>query len=126
MIEFAVEDSGPGIAPDELDELFTAFVQTATGKQSQEGTGLGLPISCKFVQLMGGDIVVTSEVGRGTTFHFQIQCQLSEASNIQKQALGKQVIALVPNQPRYRILIVDDKWNNRQLFFNKVTQSSWF
>ena len=115
VIEFAVEDTGPGIAPDELDELFTAFVQTATGKQSQEGTGLGLPISRKFVQLMGGDIVVTSEVAQGTTFQFQIHCQLSEATNIQKPALGKQVIALVPNQPRYRILIVDDKWPSRQL-----------
>jgi predicted ATPase/signal transduction histidine kinase/DNA-binding NarL/FixJ family response regulator len=115
VIEFAIEDTGPGIAPDELDELFTAFVQTATGKQSQEGTGLGLPISRKFVQLMGGDIVVTSEVGRGTTFQFQIHCQLSEATNIQKSAIGKQVIALAPNQPRYRILIVDDKWPSRQL-----------
>jgi CheY-like chemotaxis protein len=115
VIEFEVEDTGPGIAPDELDDLFKAFVQTATGKQSQEGTGLGLPISRKFVQLMGGDIVVTSEVGRGTTFQFQIQCQLSEATQIKKPAHEKHVIALAPNQPRYRILIVDDKWPSRQL-----------
>jgi signal transduction histidine kinase/ligand-binding sensor domain-containing protein/CheY-like chemotaxis protein len=115
VIEFAVEDTGPGIAPDELDDLFTAFIQTATGKQAQEGTGLGLPISRKFVQLMGGDMVVNSEVGRGTRFQFQIQCQLSEASQIKLSAHEKRIIALVPNQPRYRILIVDDKWTNRQL-----------
>jgi len=115
VIEFAVEDTGPGIAQDELDELFTAFVQTSTGKQSQEGTGLGLPISRKFVQLMGGEMVVNSEVGRGTTFQFQIQCQLSEVNQIQKLAPEKRVIALAPNQPRYRILIVDDKWSSRQL-----------
>jgi len=115
VIEFEVEDTGPGIASDELDELFTAFVQTEVGKQSQEGTGLGLPISRKFVQLMGGDMVVSSEVGRGTTFQFQIQCQLSEATQIQKPTHEKRIIALAPNQPRYRILIVDDKWNNRQL-----------
>ncbi|HIE02286.1 MAG TPA: response regulator [Thiotrichaceae bacterium] len=115
VIEFEVEDTGPGIASDELDELFTAFVQTEAGKQSQEGTGLGLPISRKFVQLMGGDVVISSEVGRGTTFQFQIQCQLSEATNIKKAAHGKRVIALALNQPRYRILIVDDKWSNRQL-----------
>lgn len=115
VIEFAIEDTGPGIAPEELDELFTAFIQTATGKQSQEGTGLGLPISRKFVQLMDGDIVVSSEVGQGTTFQFQIHCQLSEATNIQKPTHEKRVIALAPNQPRYRILIVDDKWPSRQL-----------
>jgi len=115
IIEFAVEDTGPGIAPDELDELFTAFVQTSTGKQSQEGTGLGLPISRKFVQLMGGDMIVTSEVGRGSTFQFQIQCQLSESTQIKQSAHEKRIIALAPNQPRYRILIVDDKWTNRQL-----------
>jgi len=115
VIEFEIEDTGPGIAREELDELFTAFVQTSTGKQSQEGTGLGLPISRKFVQLMGGDIVVNSEVGRGTTFQFQIQCQLSEATNLKKPAHEKRVIALAPNQPRYRILIVDDKWPSRQL-----------
>jgi CheY-like chemotaxis protein len=115
LIEFEIEDTGPGIAPDELDDLFKAFVQTSTGKQSQEGTGLGLPISRKFVQLMGSDVVVSSQVGRGTTFKFQIQCQLSEATNIEKPANEKQVIALAPDQPRYRILIVDDKWSNRQL-----------
>jgi len=115
LIEFAIEDTGPGIAPDELDDLFKAFVQTSTGRQSQEGTGLGLPISRKFVQLMGGDIVVTSEVGRGTTFKFHIECQLSKANNIKKPAHEKMVIALAPDQPRYRILIVDDKWSSRQL-----------
>jgi len=116
VIEFEIEDTGPGIAPDELDELFTAFVQTETGKQSQEGTGLGLPISRKFVQLMGGEMVVTSEVGRGTTFQFQIHCQLSEATRIKEESTPKnRIIALAPDQPRYRILIVDDKWTNRQL-----------
>jgi len=115
VIEFEIEDTGPGIASDELGDLFKAFVQTSTGKQSQEGTGLGLPISRKFVQLMGGDMVVTSEVGQGTTFKFHIECQLSEANNIKKPAHEKRVVALAPDQPRYRILIVDDKWPSRQL-----------
>jgi PAS domain S-box-containing protein len=115
VMEFAIEDTGPGIAPEELDELFTAFVQTSTGKQAQEGTGLGLPISRKFVQLMGGEMKVSSDVGCGTTFQFQIQCQLSEAIHIKQHTHEKRIIALVSNQPRYRILIVDDKWTNRQL-----------
>jgi len=48
-------------------------------------------------------------------FQFQIQCQLSEATHIKLPAQEKRVIALAPNQPRYRILIVDDKWSSRQL-----------
>ena len=114
-ISFAVEDTGAGIAPEELDKLFEAFVQTETGKQAQEGTGLGLLISRKFVQLMGGDIQVTSEVGKGTTFSFEIQAQEVEATALESQKPKRRVIALAPNQPRYRILIVDDKILNRQL-----------
>ncbi|MEG4858815.1 AAA family ATPase [Microcoleus sp. K1-B6] len=114
-ISFEVEDTGEGIAPDELDSLFEAFVQTKTGKESQEGTGLGLPISRSFVQLMGGEITVSSRVGKGTLFKFDICANPVEAAEIKTQTPSRQVIALEPNQPRYRILIVDDKWSNRQL-----------
>ncbi len=114
-IAFEVEDTGPGIAPDELECLFEAFVQTSTGKQASEGTGLGLAISHKFAQLMGDEMTVSSSVGQGTLFAFDIHCQLGQATDIQKTTSEKQVIALAPNQPRYRILIVDDKWANRQL-----------
>lgn len=114
-IHFEVEDTGAGIADDELDSLFEAFVQTKTGKEAQEGTGLGLPITRKFVQLMGGEIAVSSEVGRGTTFKFDIQVSLVDANDVDSKQPTRQVIALEPNQPRYRILIVDDKATNRQL-----------
>ncbi len=114
-ISFAVEDTGAGIAPEELDKLFEAFVQTETGKQAQEGTGLGLLISRKFVQLMGGDIQVTSEVGKGTTFSFEIQAQEVDAENVESEKPKRRFIAIAPDQPRYRILIVDDKILNRQL-----------
>src|SRR5262249_6784246 len=51
-----VEDTGPGIAPDELGLIFTPFVQTQSGIASKEGTGLGLTLSRSFAVLMGGDI----------------------------------------------------------------------
>ncbi|MGK7903016.1 MAG: ATP-binding protein [Hormoscilla sp.] len=114
-LEFEIEDTGAGIAPEEIDGLFEAFVQTATGKEAQEGTGLGLPISRKFVQLMGGDIVVTSAVGRGTTFKFNIQATRSSEANVERKLPQRRAIALAPNQPRYRLLVVDDKPTNRQL-----------
>ena len=114
-LTFEVEDTGAGIAPNELDSLFEAFVQTTTGKESQEGTGLGLPISRSFVHLMGGEIRVESEVGKGTTFEFDISVGVVDASAIKNQQPTRRVIALEPNQPRYRILIVDDKQDNRQV-----------
>lgn len=114
-IAFEVEDTGPGIAPEEIDQLFQAFMQTSTGKKSQEGTGLGLPISRKFVQLMAGEMTVNSQVGRGTTFKFDLKVSLVESANISAKKPTNNVIALEPNQPRYRILIVDDKWESRQL-----------
>ena len=114
-LHFQVQDTGEGIAPDEINQLFEAFVQTKTGKNSQEGTGLGLAISRQFVKLMGGDITVTSEVEKGTIFQFDIQVHLVEDADIESKKNQLRVVALEPNQPRYRLLIVDDKPLNRQL-----------
>ena len=114
-IAFEVEDTGPGIAPEELDSLFTAFVQTESGKASQEGTGLGLPISRKFVELMGGKITVSSKLGHGTIFKFDIQATVVDRSDVETRRSHHRIIALEPDKPRYRLLIVDDKWNNLQL-----------
>ncbi|AFZ34713.1 Cache sensor hybrid histidine kinase [Stanieria cyanosphaera PCC 7437] len=114
-LAFEVEDTGAGIADEEIDNLFEPFVQTQTGKQLQQGTGLGLPISKEFVELMGGEISVSSQVGKGTIFKFYIQALLSEANRIEAKLQTKRVIALEFNQQEYRILIVDDRWENRQL-----------
>lgn len=112
---FAVTDTGFGVAEDEIDQLFEAFAQTQAGKQSQEGTGLGLPISKKFIQLMGGDITVESKLGVGTTFRFEIKVDIVDKANVEKKKESKNVIALKPGQPRYRLLIVDDRPTNRLL-----------
>lgn len=112
---FEIEDTGAGIAPEEINNLFEAFTQTETGKQSQQGTGLGLPISKKFIELMGGKITVSSQVGKGSIFKFYIQALISEASKIKGQKPTRRVIGLEPNQKEYRILVVDDRTENRQL-----------
>ena len=113
-IHFEVEDTGVGIAPNELDSLFEAFVQTKTGKV-QEGTGLGLAITRQFVNLMGGKIAVSSEVERGSIFQFDILITLVDVAGVETKQPPQRVIALEANQPCYRILIVDDRWENRQL-----------
>ncbi|MEG4031051.1 MULTISPECIES: PAS domain S-box protein, partial [unclassified Microcoleus] len=117
-ITFEVEDTGHGIAPTEIGSLFKAFVQTDAGRKSQEGTGLGLPISRQFVQLMGGDITVSSTLNRGTIFSFDIHISSPEMAEVQPRQSRRRVIGLEPNQPSYRILVVDDKWESRLLLVN--------
>ncbi len=121
-IIFEVEDTGPGIAPEELDLLFEPFGQTEAGRKSQTGTGLGLPISRKFVRLMGGDISVSCKLGKGSIFQFDIQVRLGEASEIQTTQPQRQVIGLAPNQPEYRILVVEDRLENRLLLVQLLTK----
>ncbi|RMG08954.1 MAG: GAF domain-containing protein [Cyanobacteria bacterium J055] len=118
---FEVEDTGPGIAAAELESLFEAFVQTEVGRRSQEGTGLGLPISQKFVQLMGGGITVDSEVGRGTTFAFEIPANRAEAADDLDRPDNRRIVGLAPGQPTYRILIADDTWESRLLLVNLLS-----
>ena len=112
---FEVEDTGPGIAPEELTTIFRPFVQSQTGRQSMEGTGLGLPISQQFVKLMGGEIGVTSQLRKGSTFKFNIQATVVSEAPPSNLTDVPRVIGLEPNQPKYRILVVEDVLANRQL-----------
>lgn len=112
---FEVEDTGPGIAPEDIDIIFEAFTQTATGRKSLEGTGLGLPISRKFVQLMGGDITVSSTLGQGTIFKFDVEVSLSQTADMPMLQPTRRVIGLDTGQPEYRILVVDDATESRLL-----------
>ncbi|MEM8638150.1 MAG: ATP-binding protein [Cyanobacteria bacterium P01_G01_bin.54] len=112
---FTVEDTGVGIAPEEQEYLFEAFSQTQSGLNSQEGTGLGLPISREFVRLMAGDMTVSSRLNVGSIFTFSIQVQLVELQSIEQAPTRKRVIGLAAGQATYRILVVDDKDSNRLL-----------
>ncbi len=120
-LQFEVEDTGCGIAPSELASLFEPFVQTEAGQASQEGTGLGLPISREFVRLLGGEITVSSRLGVGTIFKFDIQISVVPADEIQTQILSRQIIGLEAGQPLYRILVAEDKLENRQLLVELLT-----
>ncbi len=74
-LRFSVIDTGVGIAEKELDSLFTPFVQTESGRNSGEGTGLGLAISRKYVELLGGQVQVTSTPQVGSIFSFTLPLQ---------------------------------------------------
>ena len=78
-VEIAVADTGPGIAAEDVDTIFEEFEQASDGKQD-EGTGLGLPLSRKLVELHGGRLWVESEPGRGSTFRFTLPIRQDAAS----------------------------------------------
>lgn len=121
VIRFEIEDTGSGIAPEEIESLFKAFVQTETGRKSLEGTGLGLPISQQFVRLMGGEIHVNSRLNQGTIFTFDIDVKLVEGIESQTQSATPRVVGLAPGQPNYRILVVDDRLESRLLLVKLLT-----
>ncbi len=114
-LHFEVTDTGPGIDPVEMNLLFEAFEQTSIGRKTAEGTGLGLPISRFFVNLMGGEMTVSSVVGEGSVFAFHIQVEVPQITQVQTELLHKRVKSVTPNKPVYRLLIVDDNWEHRQL-----------
>ncbi|CAN2048711.1 two-component system, sensor histidine kinase [Candidatus Magnetomoraceae bacterium gMMP-13] len=112
---FEIEDTGAGISPEEISNIFKPFSQSESGRGSTEGTGLGLSISLEFVRLMGGEISVESAVGKGSVFRFIIQIEKADAEHIEKKKIFRRVIRLAPNQPDYRILVVEDMADSRIL-----------
>jgi PAS domain S-box-containing protein len=122
-LNFVIADTGAGIPSDELEKIFEPFKQTSVGKTAKEGTGLGLTISQKFINLMGGKITVSSEVGRGSIFKFDIQVSIPEQTPTKPtQKLTQKVIGVAPSQPQYRILIADDTIINRLLLSRVISQ----
>ncbi|NJK34332.1 MAG: response regulator [Oscillatoriales cyanobacterium SM2_2_1] len=123
LIQFAVSDTGHGIAEEERQVLFEPFVQTTAGLQSAEGTGLGLALSYRFVQLMGGALRVDSVPGQGSVFHFELPLrQGGRPADSQEEALSWQLVA---GQQQHRLLIVDDNEIMRYLLMRLLQPLGW-
>jgi len=108
-----VEDTGPGIAPEDIGKLFEAFEQTELGAKAG-GTGLGLALSRKFARLMGGDITVKSEVGKGSCFRLCMKVEEGDESLVEEAKSHRKVIGIANGEKRRKILIVDDLRDNRK------------
>ncbi len=122
LLQFEVTDTGIGIADEEINTIFDAFVQAEAGRKASSGTGLGLTISHKLIELMGGEIFVKSQLGQGSTFVFTLPTYASSGVDIQLDQSDRLVIGLLPNQPHRRILIVDDQQENRSLIVRLLAQ----
>lgn len=117
---FEISDTGIGMTPEQLEHIFQAFEQVGQGKMQAEGTGLGLAISQKFIQLMGSSIQVESQPGVGSTFWFDLD--LPPAQEWEKASHSDrtgQIIGIKGAIPK--VLIVDDKWENRSVIVNILT-----
>jgi len=109
MFKFQVSDTGIGIAEDKIGDIFESFKQ-ADGSITRRfgGTGLGLPIAKQIIELMGGKVTVTSKVGSGTTFDFEIPLWLKSVEPLAHRIESEEI-------NNSRILIVDDNMTNRHI-----------
>ncbi|GAB4378969.1 MAG: hypothetical protein Kow00121_31960 [Elainellaceae cyanobacterium] len=121
-LAFTIKDTGVGIAPDELDQIFDVFAQAAAGRQMTGGTGLGLSISQSLVRLMGGEITVQSTLGVGSTFQFVLPVQPVTGAIAQSTHSSQKVLSLAPGQPTCCILVVDDQEANRMPLVRLLSQ----
>jgi len=110
-IRFQIEDTGIGIAPEEIDKIFLPFQQAGTARYKAEGTGLGLSITKKLIEMMGGELHVTSTFGEGSQFWMTLA--LPEIAHwVKLQQEHDSMITGFQGPPR-TILVVDDRVENR-------------
>ncbi|MCK5718631.1 MAG: response regulator [Thiomargarita sp.] len=115
QIFFEIEDTGEGIAKQDLNTIFDSFVQVGKRYSGSEGTGLGLHITKNYIQMLGGNIEVISELGTGSLFKFFILVKIAKLDDIEQKIVSNKIIGLSPKQTIPRILIVDDNSENRLL-----------
>jgi len=113
-----IEDSGPGISENELDKLFKHFEQTSSGIKKGSGTGLGLALSRELAILMGGNITVSSQVGKGSVFTFHVEIKEGKIESVEKSNTKRAICIDKKGEEVYRILVVDDKKENLQVAVN--------
>jgi signal transduction histidine kinase/DNA-binding NarL/FixJ family response regulator len=115
-LRFEVEDTGIGIREEDREIIFSPFERRMDQPLAETGTGLGLAISKQYVEFMGGQIGVTSEPGKGSVFHFEIPVEvLPPSEDISTELQRGRVTGLAEGQGGYRLLITEDKPENRLL-----------
>jgi len=119
MVHVQVRDTGIGIAPDHIDRLFQPFIQAdASTTRRYGGTGLGLAVSRRFAELMGGTLRAESTEGMGSTFHFTFPARLS--SQPEKSPEPASEMPMLASGVRSAILIVEDNAAVRELLSGAV------
>ncbi len=112
-LSFSVTDTGPGISAEQQEVIFDAFAQ-ADSSVTREfgGTGLGLAISRKLIQLMGGELNLSSQLGQGSTFSFTLCFPVAEANHVEESDSNPQKDTSLKGKT---LLVVDDSDLNRDI-----------
>jgi len=128
MIDFAVSDTGIGMTEAQMAKLFQAFVQ-ADGSTTRRfgGTGLGLAITRSFAKIMGGDVTVSSEVGKGSTFLLRLPVDhaLTRPETEEDEAATPATPAANPNETGALILVIDDDAAARRIIGAYLTREGY-
>jgi len=115
-LRFQVEDTGIGIAPEQLEQIFLPFQQVGEESRKTEGTGLGLAISRQLVQMMGASLKVKSTLGKGSVFWLDLDLpEVSQWADVAKVE-QRNIIGFAGS--KRKVLVVDDKWENRSVLVN--------
>ncbi|MDM8537063.1 transporter substrate-binding domain-containing protein [Desulfobacterales bacterium HSG17] len=117
LLHFEIIDTGIGISQKEHDNIFDAFFQTDNQYSSQQGTGtgLGLPISRRFAEILGGELTVKSNGDKGTRFILEIPVELTDKADNELSQHKPTVVAIEEDQPIFRLLVVEDNNDSRIL-----------
>lgn len=121
-LHFTVRDTGIGIEPHDLANLFEAFSQAESGRNSEEGTGLGLAISEAFVTLLGGKISAKSTPNVGTEFSFWIPHQVALPTVESQRPVTVESVSGLRDSSKPLILVVDDQRPNRLVISTLLTR----
>lgn len=122
MMVVQVEDTGCGIATDEIDKVFNQFEQTESGRNKGVGTGLGMAISRQYARMMGGDLTVESDLGKGSVFSFEFLAEIRDENEWKAVSVPiRRIEGIAPGQKTFRILVVDDRETNRDLLARMLT-----
>jgi signal transduction histidine kinase/CheY-like chemotaxis protein len=134
-MEFAVQDSGIGMTPDQVGRLFQPFTQAdASTTRKYGGTGLGLTITRRFTEMMGGTVSVSSEVGRGTRFTVllpaQVQALHPSPSGTVRSVTAVELASARPAETPHipvmgTVLVIDDDASTRELVERMLTRAGY-
>jgi signal transduction histidine kinase/DNA-binding response OmpR family regulator len=116
-LKFTVKDTGIGMSSEQLEKIFLPFEQVGNSKHKAEGTGLGLTITQRIVEMMGSSIQAQSALGVGSVFEFELECLVTPEWKPSSAPCHWGNVIGYEGEKR-QVIVVDDRWENRSVLVN--------